>query len=277
MAYTIDRTAIIDKNAKLDKNVTVAAYAVIEAGTKIGSGTTIGAHSVIKKGTTLGINNTLAEGVVIGGAPQDVTFSPADESFVTIGNHNTIREQVTIHRSAEKGNNTYIGDHNFLMCQCHVAHDVTLGSHVVLANNVLLAGHVSVGDHAFISGNVVIHQHVRIGRNVMLTGLIRVSRDAPPFSLVAGYRACFAGLNFIGMRRAQISSSDRILVKKFYREFYSSPRQSAFLASYSTTSPLITEIITFIKKSDRGVLTNRSTVLFEASKSNRDDDDELLL
>jgi UDP-N-acetylglucosamine acyltransferase len=38
------------------------------------------------------------------------------------------------------------------MAYVHIAHDVQLGNHCVLANNATLAGHVHVGDWATIGG-----------------------------------------------------------------------------------------------------------------------------
>ena len=52
-----------------------------------------------------------------------------------IGDHNLIRESVTINRGSEKENGiTAIGNHNFLMACSHIAHDCKLGDHIVIAN-----------------------------------------------------------------------------------------------------------------------------------------------
>ena len=91
---------------------------------------------------------------MIGGEPQDLSYRGSDTQVV-IGDHNVIRECVTINRATEKEDGvTSIGNHYFLMACCHVAHDCRLGDRVIMANGTLLGGHVHVHDHASLSGAV---------------------------------------------------------------------------------------------------------------------------
>ena len=84
------------------------------------------------------------------------------ESETIIGNGNNIREFVTIHRGTEGGGmRTVIGDQNLLMAYVHVAHDVIIHNHTIVANGVTFAGHVTVEDYANIGGLSAIHQFHR--------------------------------------------------------------------------------------------------------------------
>ncbi len=255
-------TACIAPTAVLAADVRVGAYSIIEDAVEIAAGTVIGPHCHLLAHTRLGVQNTLATGVVIGAPAQDLRVDPAMPSRVEIGARNTLREYVTIHRSATAAGCTSIGDDNFIMCQAHLAHDVKIASAVTIVNSALLAGYVHVDAHAFISGHVVIHQHVRIGTGAMLSGMIRVGSDVPPYALAAGFRACFAGLNVTGLRRVNVKTADRKTIKTFYREFYASTARQHYLESAAAAaahdSPLHT-IIGFLQNSKRGVIEHRTS------------------
>ena len=70
----------------------------------------------------------------------------------------------------------------------HLAHNVTLGDHIIMSNVGTLAGHVTVEDHAVIGGLVAIHQFCRIGKMSMIGGCSKIVQDVPPFMLVDGNR-----------------------------------------------------------------------------------------
>src|SRR5262249_53907907 len=149
-------------------------------GTKLENNVTLMGH------VTLGQYNHVFPGAVIGGEPQDISYRGSD-TRVEVGDHNIIREGVTINRASEKEDFvTSVGDHNFLMAFCHVAHDCKLGSHIIIANGTLLGGHVHIRDHASLSGGVVVHHYGTIGSYSFTGGLSRVLHDVPPFMLVEG-------------------------------------------------------------------------------------------
>jgi UDP-N-acetylglucosamine acyltransferase len=148
------------------------------------------------------------------------------------------------------------------MATCHLAHDVVLADHVIIANNSLLAGHVHVGKKAFISGNVGIHQHVHIGAHAMVGGVLMVVQDVPPHATVAGEHATFFGINAIGLKRAGFSSAERSEVKNIYRLFYGRENVSLALKELEALppTPILEEILLFIKSSKRGIVAKHKTV-----------------
>ncbi len=211
----IHPTAIISDQARLGTNVTIGAYTVIEADTEIGADTEIRAHAVIKRFTTLGAANVVHEGAILGGEPQDLSFSDC-ESYLHIGSRNRIREGVTIHRAAKAGAATRLGDDCFLMAYAHIAHDCQLGNRVIIANNVALAGHIEIEDQVFISGGVVIHQFCRVGRLAMIGGNAKIVQDCLPFVITDGSPGRASGLNVVGLRRAGCTASDLQQLKAAY-------------------------------------------------------------
>ena len=115
---------------------------------------------------------------------------------------------MTINRASEKEDGvTRIGDHNFLMACCHVAHDCQLGNHIIIANGTLLAGHVHVHDHASLSGAVAVHHFATIGSYSFVAGCSAVRHDVPPYMLVEGYPARPRCINAVGLKRNNFSAA----------------------------------------------------------------------
>ncbi|MES2570736.1 MAG: acyl-ACP--UDP-N-acetylglucosamine O-acyltransferase, partial [Verrucomicrobiota bacterium] len=212
-------TALIHADAQIGDNVTIGPYAVIEGAARIGDGCVIQAHAIIGAHVVMGKNNLIGYGAVIGGDPQDFAFRPEVKSEVRIGDGNKIREYCTVHRGSSEGSQTVVGDACFLMGGTHLAHNVRLSSHVIIANNSLLGGHVTVEERVFIGGGCVFHQHIRVGRLAICQGASAFSKDVPPFTLGAEHNGV-AGLNVVGLRRAGIEAKRRAEIKEAFMLVY---------------------------------------------------------
>ncbi|HEY6332610.1 MAG TPA: acyl-ACP--UDP-N-acetylglucosamine O-acyltransferase [Blastocatellia bacterium] len=250
---SIHPTAVIGKTARLAMGVTVGPYVVIEDDVDIGENTEVRAHAVIKRFTSLGAGNIVHEGAILGGEPQDLAFD-GSESRLIIGNRNSIRENVTIHRATKPGSGTVIGSDCFLRAGAHVAHDCHLGYGVILANNVALAGHIKIGDRAFLSGGVVVHQFCRIGRIAMIGGNSKIVQDCLPFITTDGVPGRACGLNLVGLRRARIHNTDINILKKAYRLLLRSGLllEDAVAEIQAFDNPLTTELADFVSGCARG-------------------------
>ena len=156
----IHQTAIVDKRAKLGANVTVGPYSVIDGDVQVGEGTTIGSHNVITGHTVIGRENRIFHFCSIGEANQDKKYK-GEPTRLEIGDRNTIREYCSLNRgTAQDRGVTRIGDDNWIMAYCHVAHDCLVGNNTVFANHATLAGHVDIGDWTILGGFVGVHQFV---------------------------------------------------------------------------------------------------------------------
>jgi len=193
--------------------VEIGPFSIIGKNVKIGKGTVIHSSVLINGWTTIGENNQMYKGVVIGEWPQDMKYS-GEESYVEIGNGNSIREYVTIHRATDKGGSTIIGNNNLVMAYIHVAHNCKLGNEIVIANAVGLAGHIVIEDQAVLGGMCGIHQFARIGKLAMIGGYSKILQDIPPFTLVEGLPVRILGLNIPGLRRRKIPAESRKALKK---------------------------------------------------------------
>ena len=215
----IHPSAIISDQVQIGVDVEIGPYCIVEQGTTLGDRTRLEGHVTIKCGTRLGCDNTICEGAVLGGIPQH-TRVPEHIGGLRIGDRNTIREHVTIHRAMHEGQATTIGDDCLIMVGAHIAHDGNIGNRVILTNGVMLGGHVQVGDRACLGGNAAVHQFCRIGRLAMVGGCTKVVQDLPPFVLTDGGTAMIVGLNRVGLQRAGLTRSDILELKAAYRLIY---------------------------------------------------------
>jgi UDP-N-acetylglucosamine acyltransferase len=213
--------ASVHPDAQLGANVTVGAFAVIGAHVVIGDGTTIAPHAIIEPWTTIGKDCLICSGAILGGPPQDQKFK-GERSYLIIGDRNTIRECVTIHRATGEDKATTVGSDNLLMAYCHVGHNCALGNGINMANTVGISGHVSVEDKAVFGGMVGVHQFVRIGKLAMVGGHSKVTQDVPPFMMVDGRPVKVYDLNVRGLRRNGIGPSVRSGLRQAYKLLYRS-------------------------------------------------------
>src|SRR5437867_11323040 len=217
----IHRTAIIGPGAKIGGNVEIGPHSIIGDAVTSADDCVIGANVVIEGEVSIGRGNRIGHGAIIGGEPQDVSFSPTTRSRVEIGERNIIREQCTIHRGTTADSATKIGDDNFLMVNAHVGHNCVIGNKVIIENNVLLGGYVTVDDQAFLGGGSVFHQNMRVGRLVIVQGGSAFGKDIPPYVIAAERNYVFR-LSTIGLRRAGFSREQRDEIKSAFKLLYMS-------------------------------------------------------
>ncbi|MCI5150108.1 MAG: acyl-ACP--UDP-N-acetylglucosamine O-acyltransferase [Candidatus Electrothrix sp. MAN1_4] len=259
---TIHATAVVDPQAEVHATASIGAYSVVGPHVSIGPDTVIDAHAVIASHTTLGARNHIGSFSSLGTPPQDMHYQ-GEPTELIIGDGNTIREYVSIHRGTPSGSGkTIIGNNNMLMAYCHVAHDCVLHDHVIMSNVATLGGHVEVGSYANLGGLVAVHQFCRIGDYSYIGGMSGVSLDVPPYVILTGTRnrMRIAGVNKIGMRRngmprEAISDVDRA----FRIIFRSSPQVlvKETLAQAMHELPDSREVrvlVDFFRESKRGVV-----------------------
>lgn len=255
-------TAVIDPQAEIGDGVQIGAFVVVEGMVKIGADSIIRPHAALIGPLTMGRGNDVGSFAVLGERPQHLAFSGQEDTRTEIGDCNTFRESVTIHRGTPITGLTSIGNRNYLMVNSHVGHDSKVGDQVMLANGALLAGHCEIHDRAFMSGNAAIHQHARIGRLAFLSGNSGSSRDLLPFMTMAE-RDQVVGINKVGMQRAGHSLEDinvvRMAYRILFREHLLQRRAIEKLEQELGDHPLIQEIMNFINSSKRGFLGGHHT------------------
>ena len=252
----IHLAAIIGKEVALGAGNTIGPHVIIEDGARIGARNKIMAGAFIARGTTLGDDNVIHMNAVIGHAPQDLAYQ-GQETFTRIGNKNEIREFVTIHRGTKEGSATEIGDGNFIMAYCHIAHNCHLGSKIIMVNQASLTGHCVVEDMAFLSGMTGFHQFTRIGTLAMVSALTAINKDIPPYVMCGGRPGVAQGINVVGMRRAGIGPEVRTEIKEAFKLLYRSGlnvSQALEAIKGKLKSKEVAHMVAFIEASKRGIL-----------------------
>lgn len=255
MPSRIHPSAVIDPAARLAPDITVGPCTVIDGPVEIGAGSKIGPHCHLIGPMTIGANNDIGTGVILGERPQHLAADGAGATVV-IGDGNTLREHVTVHRGSAAGKATSIGHNNYLMAGAHVAHDCIVGNKCIFANNALLGGHAVIGDSVFLSGNSAVHQRIVIGRLAFLSGCSATTMDIPPFVIIQKFNIV-GGVNVVGMRRAGIPGAEIDAIRKAFRIVY----MQGNLVSVAVDriereffeSPTAMEFAAFIRKAPRGI------------------------
>jgi UDP-N-acetylglucosamine acyltransferase len=251
-------TAIIDSRAKIATGVTIGPYSIIGENVELGAGTEVMSHTVIDGRTRIGKNNRIFPYASIGLAPQDLKYR-GEPTRVEIGDDNTIREFVTIHRGTTEGEGvTRIGSHNLLMAYVHIAHDCKLGDNIIMANGASLAGHVEIQDHATVGAFTMIHQFCRIGAYCFLGSATLVNQDILPYSKTSAPRPMEVyGANRLGLERRGLAKDDLKELEAAFRLLTRSKLNTTqaleAIAAKEFQSPHVRILVDFIKTSERGV------------------------
>ena len=254
----IDPHAIVSPQAQLASDVTVGPFSIIGPQVRIGARTVIGPHVVVNGPTTIGEDNRLFQFASIGDAPQDKKYR-GEPTQLLIGDRNVFRESCTINRgTAHDKGVTRIGNDNLFMAYAHVAHDCSIGDNTIFANSVAMGGHVEVGDWAILGGLVAVHQFTKIGAHAFLGGGAILSRDVPPYVMVAGNPAVPHGVNAEGLRRRGFSDEQIRHIREAYRVLYRSDLKLAEalerLTPVAEQRPEIRAFVDFIHGSTRSLV-----------------------
>jgi UDP-N-acetylglucosamine acyltransferase len=253
----IHQSAIVDPGARIANGAEIGPFCVIGPDVEIGARTRVMANVVMEGPLEIGEDNTFYPYSTVGLAPQDLKYH-GERSQTKIGHRNRIREFVTIHRGTEGGGMiTTVGDDNLLMAYVHVAHDVRIGNHTVLANAVTFAGHVIVEDWAVIGASSGVHQFCRVGRHAIIGGYSVITRDVLPFSnTVTEREAKVFGSNSIGLKRRGFPPETVDALHKAFRLLTHSGLNTTQalerIAAEIPPTPEIDELVEFIRTGERG-------------------------
>jgi UDP-N-acetylglucosamine acyltransferase len=252
-------TAIVDPAARIDATALVGAFCIIGAEVEIGARTRLMGNLYIEGPTTIGEDNVFFPFSSIGVASQDMKYK-GERAFTRIGDRNSIREFVTVHRGTQGGGLlTSVGDDCLLMTYAHVAHDCRIGNHVILGNSVGLAGHVVVEDWADVSPFSGVHQFCRIGSHAFVGPYSVIKQDVMPYSLTSHqpeiqvFGANTTGLTRRGFDKAAIESLQTAF-RLLTRAGLNTSQAVERIRQEVSPCPEVDELLSFIAASERGVI-----------------------
>jgi len=252
----IHPTAIVHPQAQIGSGCEIGPYCVIGENVALGDGCKLHSHVVIEGHTKLGRENEIFPFASLGLNSQDLKWK-GGVTRAEIGDGNTFREYVTIHSATGDGEVTRVGSHNYILAYCHIAHNVTLGSHVIMSNVATLGGHVTVEDHAVFGGLAAVHQYCRIGKMSMIGGCTKIVQDVPPFMIVDGNPGETRTINKVGLERHGVSAEAQNALRRAYkilfREGLAIPNALAKIEQELPKLPEIQYLVNFVRTSERGI------------------------
>lgn len=256
MTPSIHPTAIVSAGAVLGDGCVIGPYCIVGPKVVLGPDCTLHSHVVLDGRVTMGSRNEIFPFACIGLKTQDLKWQGAETS-VEAGDENTFREYVTVNSATAEGGATRIGSHNHILAYAHIAHDCTLGNHIVMSNVATLAGHIVVEDHAIVGGLAAVHQFCRIGRMAIIGGCSKVVQDVPPYMLADGNPAQTRTINKVGLERNGVSEQVQNVLKQAYRllfrEGLSIPNALAQIEATLPGLPELAHLSDFVRASQRGL------------------------
>jgi UDP-N-acetylglucosamine acyltransferase len=253
----IHPTAIVDSSAEVAADAEIGPYCVIGSEVVIGAGCVLTNHVTVAGPTKIGESNRFYPYCSIGQRTQDLKYT-GEPTYLEIGNHNSFREFCTVNRGTSPGAKTSIGSHGNFLAYSHIAHDCTVGDHVIFSNNGTLAGHVIVEDHAVIGGLSGVHQFCRIGRHAILGGCTKIVQDVAPFMIADGNPAELRGINQVGLERRGFSAEEIRSLREAYRFLCRSnlnvKQACDAIREQLASNPHLEHLLAFVEGSKRGIV-----------------------
>ena len=253
---SIHSSAVVHPKAQIGDDCVLGPYCVIGENVAMGPRCRLHSHVVIDGHTTIGQGNEIFPFASLGLKTQDLKWK-GDVTRTQIGDNNTFREYVTIHSATGDGETTVVGSNNHILAYCHIAHNVTLGDHVIMSNVGTLAGHVTVEDYAVVGGLAAVHQFCRIGRLSMIGACSKVVQDVPPFMIADGNPAETRTVNKVGMERngvpEEAQATLRQAFKLLFREGLTISNALDRIEKELPPLPELQHLMQFIRTSERGI------------------------
>ncbi len=209
-AKGVEPTAVVHSSARIESGVIIDPGAVIGPRAAIGRGTVIGATAVIGPEVHIGRNCSIGPGTSIIHAliGDNVICHPGcrigQDGFRYLAGANghtkvpqlgrvIIQDNVEIGAGAtiDRGGSgdTVIGEGTKIDNLVHIAHNVTIGRHCIIAGQCGLAGSVTLGDYVMLGGQVGVSDHLTIGDGAMIGAKSGVVSDVPAGEKRFGYPA----------------------------------------------------------------------------------------
>jgi UDP-3-O-[3-hydroxymyristoyl] glucosamine N-acyltransferase len=188
----------IGSGVAIGRDVNIGARCRIGSNVVIGEGVVIGDDCVIDANATIshtmiGSRVHISSNVSIGG--EGFGFVPGPNGLMRIAQLG----RVIIGDGVEIGNNcaidrgamgdTVIGAGTVIDNLVHIAHNVRIGRHCVIAGQVGIAGSTTLGDGVMMGGQVGINDHLKVGSNARIAAKSGLIHDVADGEVVGGYPA----------------------------------------------------------------------------------------
>jgi UDP-N-acetylglucosamine acyltransferase len=257
MANRIHPTAVLDPSVELGEDVEIGPYCVLHAGVRLGDGCRLQNHVTLAGPLVVGRENRFFAFASVGQQSQDLKYR-GEPTYCEIGDGNTFREFVTVHRSTGAEDRTVIGNRNHFLAYVHIAHDCKVGDDCIFSNNGTLGGHVVAGNHVILGGLSAVHQFCRIGDGAMTGGCTKIVQDVPPHMIADGNPAAVRSVNVVGMQRSGYSEPAVRAMKEAHRLLYRKDLNVSQaldeIRALTDVDGLLERLVAFVESSQRGIV-----------------------
>lgn len=160
---------VIGPGCVIEDDCVIGAFTQLKARVSLGEGTVIGEYCLVHPGAVIGSDG-------FGFANNRGHWEKIPQvGKVVIGNCVDIGANTTIDRGAI--GDTVIRDGVKIDNQIHVAHNVEIGEHTIMAGGVKIAGSTRIGKYCLLGGNVGIVGHLTIADKVTITASSFVTKS----------------------------------------------------------------------------------------------------
>ncbi|MCD4825891.1 MAG: hypothetical protein K8S55_14965 [Phycisphaerae bacterium] len=240
--------SIVEKGAKIARDVRIGAYCYIGPKVQIGPECVIENNVTLVGNTTIGPKCHLHPMAVVG------AVLDGDESKGTcvIGEANSLREHVTVYAGTQRKPTT-IGQDNLIMIACQVGAGATIGNHGIFANCTHIADGAIIEDYVRTSAFGFIDKGMTVGAYSFTAGYVHVDHDVPPYAMVQGSPYRVRGVNSHNLKQCGFGEEDIRALKRAFRELYNSTGQLddealARLGKDRKANPCVKGLIKTLKK-----------------------------
>lgn len=180
----------LDEDVQIGNNTQIYPNCFIGNNVKIGHNTYIAPNVVIYSDCEIGNNCSIHSGTIIGS--DGFGFNPTEKGFekvpqlgnVIIENNVEIGSNCTIDRATL--GSTIIHNGTKLDNLIHIAHNVELGEHNVIAAQTGIAGSTKIGNWNMIGGQVGIVGHIKLGNQIKIQAQSGINKDIKDGEILYG-------------------------------------------------------------------------------------------
>jgi len=243
----VSRYAIVEKSAKLARDVRIGAFSYIGPHVRLRRGCVIESNVTITGKTVLGEKNHVFPMAVIGAG-----LNGEQDGECVIGKANAIREHATIYAGVDRP--TRIGTDNLIMIACEVGAGADVGDHNIFANCTYLGAGAEVADYVRTSGFAMVNPASAVGAYTFIAGHAIIEKYAPPFAIVQSCPFRVRGVNTENLRRCGFAEDDIRALRGAFRELFngqndhSRPPLSKELPKALAANSYVVQLLKFLKQ-----------------------------
>ena len=194
--FTCGENISIGHGVCIADNVTIGDHVVLRPGVVIEEGVTIGDDVLVYPNVTILEKNIIGNRVIIHSGTvigsDGFGFAPDEGGYVKVPHAGIVRIEddceIGANNAIDRGTlgETHIKRGVKTDNLIHIAHNVTIGEHTVLAAQVGIAGSATIGDRAVLAGQAGISGHITVGNHTTSGPQAGVAKPVPDGSVVSG-------------------------------------------------------------------------------------------